>query len=76
MTDEWVLPLVVRIERDAPPTRTDALEAAAVAVLTMLTDGRAGLGRGGPRRGTAAASARSSGGRAAPSGGVRRHCPG
>ncbi len=36
-TVEWVLPLVVRIERDAPPTRTDALEAAAVAVLTMLT---------------------------------------
>lgn len=34
---EWVLPLVVRIERDAPPTRTDALEAAALAVLTMLT---------------------------------------
>lgn len=34
---EWVLPLVVRIERDAPPARTDALEAAAVAVLTMLT---------------------------------------
>jgi peptidyl-tRNA hydrolase len=33
---EWVLPLVVRIERDAPPTRTDALEAAARAVLTML----------------------------------------
>jgi len=36
MTD-WALPLVVRIERDAPPTRTDALEAAAVAVLSMLT---------------------------------------
>jgi peptidyl-tRNA hydrolase len=34
---EWVLPLVVRIERDSPPTRTDALEAAATAVLTMLT---------------------------------------
>ena len=34
---EWVLPLVVRIERDAPPTRTDALEAAARAVLAMLT---------------------------------------
>jgi peptidyl-tRNA hydrolase len=34
---EWVLPLVVRIERDSPPTRTDALEAAARAVLTMLT---------------------------------------
>jgi peptidyl-tRNA hydrolase len=34
---ELVLPLVVRIERDAPPTRTDALEAAARAVLVMLT---------------------------------------
>jgi peptidyl-tRNA hydrolase len=34
---DWVLPLVVRIERDTPPGRTDALEAAAVAVLTMLT---------------------------------------
>jgi peptidyl-tRNA hydrolase len=37
VSDEWVLPLVVRIERDTPPTRTDALEAAAVAVLSMLT---------------------------------------
>jgi peptidyl-tRNA hydrolase len=34
---ELVLPLVVRIERDAPPARTDALEAAARAVLFMLT---------------------------------------
>jgi len=34
---ELVLPLVVRIERDAPPARTDALEAAARAVLLMLT---------------------------------------
>jgi peptidyl-tRNA hydrolase len=34
---ELVLPLVVRIERDAPPTRTDALETAARAVLFMLT---------------------------------------
>ena len=33
---ELVLPLVVRIERDDPPTRTDALEAAARAVLFML----------------------------------------
>ncbi|MFF0312093.1 peptidyl-tRNA hydrolase [Streptosporangium sp. NPDC004379] len=31
-----VLPLVVRIERAAPPERTDALEAAALAVLTLL----------------------------------------
>jgi peptidyl-tRNA hydrolase len=34
---ELVLPFVVRIERDDPPTRTDALEAAARAVLLMLT---------------------------------------
>lgn len=34
---ELVLPLVVRIERDDPPLRTDALEAAARAVLVMLT---------------------------------------
>ncbi|WP_036330656.1 peptidyl-tRNA hydrolase [Microbispora sp. ATCC PTA-5024] len=33
---ERVLPLVVRIERAAPPERTDALEAAATAVLRML----------------------------------------
>jgi peptidyl-tRNA hydrolase len=34
---ELVLPLAVRIDRAAPPTRTDALEAAARAVLVMLT---------------------------------------
>lgn len=34
---ELVLPLVVRIERADPPARTDALEAAAIAVLRMLT---------------------------------------
>ncbi len=33
-----VLPLVVRIERAAPPERTDALEAAAMAVLSLLDD--------------------------------------
>jgi len=33
---ELVLPLVVNIERDEPPARTDALEAAARAVLFML----------------------------------------
>jgi peptidyl-tRNA hydrolase len=38
---ELVLPFVVRIERDAPPARTDALEAAARAVLVMLTSDRA-----------------------------------
>lgn len=37
MPSELVLPLVVRIERDQPPTRTDALEAAARGVLFMLT---------------------------------------
>lgn len=37
-TGEMVLPLVVRIERDAPPERTDALEAAAMAVLGLLDD--------------------------------------
>jgi peptidyl-tRNA hydrolase len=34
---ELALPLVVRIERAEPPQRTDALEAAAQAVLLMLT---------------------------------------
>lgn len=34
---ELVLPFVIRIERETPPTRTDALEAAASAVLRMLT---------------------------------------
>ena len=37
MSDELVLPFVVRIERADPPQRTDALEAAARAVLFMLT---------------------------------------
>ncbi|MFJ3192807.1 peptidyl-tRNA hydrolase [Streptomyces griseoviridis] len=37
---QFVLPLVVRIERDAPPARTDALETAARAVLTILDDPR------------------------------------
>ena len=37
---ELVLPFTVRIERDDPPARTDALEAAARAVLVMLTDDR------------------------------------
>ena len=35
------LPLVVRVERAAPPARTDALEGAARAVLILLTDPRA-----------------------------------
>ncbi|MFJ2604126.1 aminoacyl-tRNA hydrolase [Streptomyces sp. NPDC091279] len=37
---QFVLPLVVRLERDAPPARTDALETAARAVLVMLADER------------------------------------
>ncbi|MEC4019957.1 aminoacyl-tRNA hydrolase [Streptomyces sp. H27-D2] len=37
---QFVLPLVVRIERDAAPARTDALETAARAVLTLLSDER------------------------------------
>jgi len=47
---EWVLPLVVQIERSAPPARTDALEAAGRAVLAMLTDprGRPGAPWAGP----------------------------
>ncbi|MFI1732838.1 peptidyl-tRNA hydrolase [Streptomyces acidicola] len=42
---QFVLPLVVRIERSAPPARTDALETAARAVLVMLSDERS-LGDG------------------------------
>ncbi|MGR8007477.1 peptidyl-tRNA hydrolase [Streptomyces hypolithicus] len=42
---QYVLPLVVHIEKDDPPTRTDALETAARAVLTILTDERS-LGEG------------------------------
>ena len=37
---QFVLPLVVRIERDAPPARTDALETSARAVLLILDDAR------------------------------------
>jgi peptidyl-tRNA hydrolase len=37
---QQALPLVVRVERQDPPARTDALEAAAVAVLTLLADDR------------------------------------
>ncbi|GGW65261.1 peptidyl-tRNA hydrolase [Streptomyces caelestis] len=37
---QFVLPLVVRIERADPPARTDALETAARAVLTILDDER------------------------------------
>ncbi|WP_420000583.1 peptidyl-tRNA hydrolase [Streptomyces boninensis] len=38
---QYVLPLVVRLERATPPARTDALETAARAVLTLLSDERA-----------------------------------
>ncbi|GAA2449784.1 peptidyl-tRNA hydrolase [Streptomyces macrosporus] len=37
---QHVLPLVVRIERSTPPARTDALQAAARAVLVLLSDER------------------------------------
>lgn len=40
MTSELVLPFVIRIERETPPARTDALEAAARGVLLMLTTDR------------------------------------
>ncbi|MER5888230.1 peptidyl-tRNA hydrolase [Streptomyces sp. NPDC001941] len=42
---QYVLPLVVRIEKAEPPARTDALRTAARAVLVMLSDDRA-LGEG------------------------------
>ncbi|MFE9389105.1 peptidyl-tRNA hydrolase [Streptomyces sp. NPDC006784] len=38
--ERFVLPLVARIERAEPPTRTDALRTAARAVLTLLADPR------------------------------------
>ncbi len=38
---EFVLPLVVHVERASPPGRTDALEASARAVLALLADPRA-----------------------------------
>jgi hypothetical protein len=37
---QYALPLVIRVERGAPPARTDALEGAARAVLLFLTDPR------------------------------------
>jgi peptidyl-tRNA hydrolase len=37
---QYALPLVIRVERVAPPARTDALEAAAQAVLRFLSDAR------------------------------------
>jgi peptidyl-tRNA hydrolase len=38
---QFALPLVIRVERATPPGRTDALEAAARAVLILLADPRA-----------------------------------
>jgi uncharacterized membrane protein YfcA/peptidyl-tRNA hydrolase len=38
---QYALPLVIRVERATPPTRTDALECAARAVLVLLADPRA-----------------------------------
>src|SRR6202034_4452549 len=37
---QYALPLVIRVERAAPPARTDALEGAAQAVLAFLSDPR------------------------------------
>ena len=37
---QYALPLVVRVDRAAPPARTDALEGAARAVLRFLSDPR------------------------------------
>jgi|SRR5450756_296149 len=37
---QYALPLVIRVDRGAPPARTDALEGAARAVLTFLSDPR------------------------------------
>ncbi|MEZ0094048.1 peptidyl-tRNA hydrolase [Streptacidiphilus sp. EB129] len=39
---QFVLPLLVRIERNDPPAHTDALETAARAVLALLSDERSG----------------------------------
>jgi peptidyl-tRNA hydrolase len=40
LSPQYALPLVIHVERTAPPTRTDALEGAARAVLYFLTDPR------------------------------------
>ena len=37
---QYALPLVILVERSAPPARTDALEAAAMAVVAFLSDPR------------------------------------
>jgi peptidyl-tRNA hydrolase len=43
---DYALPLVIRLERASPPRLTDALEAAARAVLVFLTDPRVTAGDG------------------------------
>jgi peptidyl-tRNA hydrolase len=43
---QYALPFVIRVERAAPPARTDALEAAARAVLLFLSDPRVTGARG------------------------------
>ena len=40
-TEPWALNLVLRVERDAPVAHTDLLEAAALAIVTLLSDPRA-----------------------------------
>jgi peptidyl-tRNA hydrolase len=59
---QYALPLVIRVERTTPPTRTDALEGAARAVLTFLADprvtGEDGEGGEGGRDGEWSAAAR------------------
>lgn len=50
---QYALPLVIRVERAAPPARTDALEGAARAVLLFLSDPRVtGAGGTGSADGT------------------------
>ena len=44
---QYALPLVIRVERAAPPARTDALEGAAQAVLRFLADPRVAEPDGG-----------------------------
>jgi peptidyl-tRNA hydrolase len=55
--EQYALPLVIRVERAAPPSRTDALEGAAEAVLRFLSDPRVTGGDGVDGEWTAAARA-------------------
>jgi peptidyl-tRNA hydrolase len=54
---QYALPLVVRVDRNAPPARTDALEGAARAVLEFLSDPRVTGTDGADGEWTAAARA-------------------